>query len=40
MIPYSIWLLITGIAMTVLWVFLNLPLGPGATVQYVLPGAG
>ncbi|MEN0652316.1 MULTISPECIES: AbgT family transporter [Hyphobacterium] len=40
MLPYSIWLLITGIAMTVLWVFLNLPLGPGATVQYVLPGAG
>ena len=39
MIPYSIWLLITGIAMTVAWVYLGLPLGPGATVDYVLPVA-
>ena len=29
MIPYSIWLLIVGIAMTVGWVYLGLPLGPG-----------
>jgi len=40
MLPYSIWLLITGIAMTVAWVYLGLPLGPGANVDYVLPGIG
>ena len=37
MIPYSVVLVVTGILMTVLWVFLNLPLGPGAGVEYVLP---
>ncbi|MCC5995607.1 MAG: AbgT family transporter [Oceanicaulis sp.] len=40
MIPYSIWLLIAGIAMTVGWVYLGLPLGPGADVAYTLPAAG
>lgn len=39
MLPYSVWLLITGIIMTMAWVFLGLPLGPGATVEYVLPVA-
>jgi aminobenzoyl-glutamate transport protein len=39
MLPYSIWLLITGIIMTMAWVFLGLPLGPGAEVGYVLPNA-
>lgn len=39
MLPYSIWLLISGIIMTMAWVFLGLPLGPGATVEYVLPVA-
>ncbi len=39
MIPYSILLLITGVAMTVGWVYLGLPLGPGAEVAYTLPGA-
>ena len=39
MLPYSGWLLITGIIMTMAWVFLGLPLGPGATVEYVLPVA-
>ena len=38
MIPYSIWLLITGIALTFIWVTLGLPLGPGAEVGYMLPG--
>lgn len=38
MIPYSIWLLITGIVMTILWVFLGLPLGPGAGVEMMIPG--
>lgn len=40
MIPYSIWLLIAGIAMTVTWVYLGWPLGPAAPVEYALPGAG
>ena len=39
MLPYSIWLLISGIIMTMAWVFLGLPLGPGAEVGYVLPNA-
>jgi aminobenzoyl-glutamate transport protein len=37
MLPYSIWILITGIALTVGWVMLDLPPGPGATVGYTLP---
>ena len=40
MIPYSIWLLISGVIMTVAWVYLGLPLGPGASVGYTLPTAG
>ena len=39
MIPYSIWIMITGLALMMLWVFLGIPLGPGAEVHYVLPGA-
>ena len=39
MIPYSVWLLISGVIMTVAWVFLGLPLGPGAEVAYELPAA-
>jgi aminobenzoyl-glutamate transport protein len=39
MIPYSMWLLVVGIAMTVGWVYLGLPLGPGADVAYTLPAA-
>lgn len=37
MIPYSIWMMIVGIAMTATWVLLGLPLGPGAGVGYQLP---
>ena len=37
MIPYSIALLVTGIAMTIVWVATGWPLGPGATVY--LPSA-
>lgn len=40
MIPYSIWLLISGVALMMLWIFLGLPLGPGAPAQIVIPGAG
>ncbi|XBQ16113.1 MAG: AbgT family transporter [Oceanicaulis sp.] len=39
MIPYSIWLMITGIVMTIAWVYLDLPLGLGAQVGYELPQA-
>ena len=39
MVPYSIWLLISGIIMTIAWVYLGLPLGPGAEVGYTLPVA-
>ncbi len=38
MLPYSMWLLVMGIVMTVAWVYLGLPLGPGAEVGYTLPG--
>ena len=34
MIPYSIWMLITGLILTVLWAALGLPLGGGATVEF------
>ena len=36
MVPYSLWLLFCGLIMTVLWVILGLPLGPGAEVQFSL----
>ncbi len=38
MLPYSLLLLATGTLMTVLWVLFGLPLGPGASVEYSLPG--
>ncbi|MBT8145797.1 MAG: AbgT family transporter, partial [Gammaproteobacteria bacterium] len=38
MVPYSFWMLITGLVMTILWVSLGLPLGPGATVEYSISG--
>ncbi|MDI6809052.1 MAG: AbgT family transporter [Candidatus Eisenbacteria bacterium] len=37
MLPYSFWLLLVGLAMTFAWVFFDLPLGPGAVVDYTLP---
>jgi aminobenzoyl-glutamate transport protein len=36
MIPYSIALLIAGMVMTVFWIVLDLPLGPGAIASYSL----
>jgi len=36
MLPYSIWLIITGIALTMGWFYLGLDLGPGAPVAYSL----
>jgi len=38
MLPYSAVFLVAGLVMTAGWVFLDLPLGPGATVEFVLPG--
>lgn len=37
MIPYSIWLLISGVILMMAWIFLGLPLGPGAPVEYIVP---
>lgn len=37
MLPYSVWILISGLALMVVWVMFNLPPGPGASVGYVLP---
>jgi aminobenzoyl-glutamate transport protein len=36
MIPYSIWMLVTGLALTMLWAALGLPMGGGATVEFAL----
>ncbi|WP_306249647.1 AbgT family transporter [Parvularcula sp. IMCC14364] len=40
MIPYSIWIMITGVVLMMAWVYLGWPLGPGASISYTLPGAG
>ncbi len=37
MVPYGIWMLITGVLLMMLWIFLGLDLGPGAPVSYQLP---
>lgn len=37
MLPYSIWLLISGTVLIVLWFYLGIPLGPDAPVAYALP---
>ncbi|MBI1187825.1 MAG: AbgT family transporter [Alphaproteobacteria bacterium] len=38
MLPYALCFAAVGIAMTATWVFLDLPLGPHATVHYTPPG--
>jgi len=40
MIPYSIWMLITGVILMMVWVFLGLDLGPGAPMTIDIPTAG
>jgi aminobenzoyl-glutamate transport protein len=40
MIPYSMWLLAVGLALTLGWISLGLDLGPGAPVHYELPADG
>ncbi|MFW6027455.1 MAG: AbgT family transporter [bacterium] len=37
MIPYGLWFLIMGALMTFGWAFWDLPLGPGASIEYSLP---
>ena len=37
MLPYSVGILVVGIALTIGWVLLGLPPGPGASVEYLLP---
>ncbi len=39
MLPYSIWLLISGVVLVMAWIFLGMDLGPGAPVGFELPGA-
>ncbi|MEP5938342.1 MAG: AbgT family transporter [Erythrobacter sp.] len=40
MVPYSVWLLISGTLLIVVWFYLGIPLGPDAPVSYGLPGSG
>jgi len=37
MIPYSVWMLIMGVILMMVWVLLGIPLGPDAPVTYSLP---
>ncbi|MEP2735843.1 MAG: AbgT family transporter [Erythrobacter sp.] len=37
MLPYSVWLMISGTVLIVLWFYLGIPLGPDAPVAYSLP---
>ena len=38
MVPYSIWLLLSGLTLIVIWIAIGIPLGPAAPVGYQLPG--
>ena len=38
MLPFALTFMVLGISMVVMWVFLDLPLGPGAQVFYAAPG--
>ena len=39
MLPYSFGLMIVGLVLVGVWVAFDIPLGPGAAVEYVLPSA-
>lgn len=39
MLPYSVWLLISGTVLIVIWFYLGIPLGPDAPVGYSLPSS-
>ena len=38
MLPYSLWLLVSGVILMVVWIAFGIDLGPGAPVAYTLPG--
>ena len=38
MIPYSVWMLIVGVALMILWMVLGINLGPGAPMAIDLTG--
>ena len=38
MLPYSLWMLVTGVVLVILWAFAGLPLGPGAPMSFSLTG--
>ena len=38
MLPYSLWMLVTGVVLVILWAFAGLPLGPGAPMSFSLAG--
>ena len=38
MLPYSLWMLVTGVILVILWAFAGLPLGPGAPMSFSLAG--
>ena len=40
MLPYSLWILISGLLLTFGWIALDLPLGPGAPAAFEMPSAG
>lgn len=40
MIPYSVWMLISGVILMMVWIFFGFDLGPGAPIGYTLPTAG
>ena len=40
MLPYALSFMLVGLAMTMAWVTLDLPLGPGAEVFYIPPAGG
>ena len=39
MLPYSIWLMVSGTMLIVLWFYLGIPLGPDAPVGYAMSAA-
>ncbi|GGB63204.1 AbgT family transporter [Henriciella pelagia] len=39
MIPYSVWMLITGVILMMVWLFLGIDLGPGAPAHMEIPGS-
>jgi len=37
MLPYSLAFQVSGLLMTMAWAWLDLPVGPGASIGFVLP---